>query len=154
VQPAINLSKASASVISFKKGSQSASKTVGQVPTSYKQGSGTLVSGTKATKATKAALTSYAGGIVDRVVQLSNGDYEVHNIGVSWPHHIFVNQDFKVIAPTTKSAELTANRCWPRACSRPAPVSLGVLSGRSDRDGGLSRAAAGSQSARPRWVAS
>lgn len=97
VQPAINLSKASASVISFKKGSQSASKTVGQVPTSYKQGSGTLVSGTKATKATKAALTSYAGGIVDRVVQLSNGDYEVHNIGVSWPHHIFVNQDFKVI---------------------------------------------------------
>jgi hypothetical protein len=28
---------------------------------------------------------------------LSNGDYEVHTIGVNWPHHIFVNQDFKVI---------------------------------------------------------
>jgi hypothetical protein len=28
---------------------------------------------------------------------LSNGEYEVHNIGVSWPHHIFVNQSFKVV---------------------------------------------------------
>jgi hypothetical protein len=36
-------------------------------------------------------------GVVDRVVELSNGDYEVHNIGVNWPHHIFVNQDFQVI---------------------------------------------------------
>jgi hypothetical protein len=27
----------------------------------------------------------------------SNGDYEVHYIGVNWPHHIFVNQDFQVI---------------------------------------------------------
>lgn len=30
-------------------------------------------------------------------VQLSNGDYEVHNIGVNWPHHVFVNENFKVI---------------------------------------------------------
>jgi Domain of unknown function (DUF5666) len=97
VQPAINLSKASASVISFKQGSQSASKTVGQVPTSYKQGSGTIVSASAATKATKAALGSYAGGIVDRVVRLSNGEYEVHNIGVNWPHHIFVTSNFKVV---------------------------------------------------------
>jgi Domain of unknown function (DUF5666) len=97
VGPSINLSKASANVISFKKGSQSASKTVGQVPTSYKQGSGTIVSGTTATKATEAALTSYAGGIVDRVVRLSNGEYEVHYIGVNWPHHIFVTSDFKVV---------------------------------------------------------
>jgi hypothetical protein len=37
------------------------------------------------------------GGIVDRVVKLSNGEYEVHNIGVNWPHHIFVNRGFKVI---------------------------------------------------------
>ncbi len=29
--------------------------------------------------------------------QASNGEYEVHNIGVNWPHHIFVNQDFKVV---------------------------------------------------------
>jgi hypothetical protein len=31
------------------------------------------------------------------VVKLSNGEYEVHNIGVNWPHHIFVNQNFKVV---------------------------------------------------------
>ena len=31
------------------------------------------------------------------VVKLSNGEYEVHYIGVNWPHHIFVNQDFKVV---------------------------------------------------------
>jgi uncharacterized protein DUF5666 len=97
VQPAIDLSKASASVISFKKGSQSTSKTVGQIPASYKQGSGTIVSGTAATKATQAALTSYAGGVVDRVVRLSNGEYEVHYIGVNWPHHIFVTTAFKVV---------------------------------------------------------
>jgi hypothetical protein len=97
VQPAINLSKASASVISFKKDSQSASKAVGQIPADYTEGSGTIVSGTAATKATKAALTSYAGGIVDRVVRLSNGEYEVHYIGVNWPHHIFVTSNFKVV---------------------------------------------------------
>jgi hypothetical protein len=40
----------------------------------------------------------YPGGVVDRVVvALGNGDYEVHYIGVNWPHHIFVNQDFQVI---------------------------------------------------------
>jgi hypothetical protein len=42
-------------------------------------------------------LAAYPGGIVDRVVALGNGDYEVHCIGVNWPHHIFVNQDFQVI---------------------------------------------------------
>ena len=47
--------------------------------------------------ATEAALAAYPGGIVDRVVKLSNGEYEVHNIGVNWPHHIFVNQNFKVV---------------------------------------------------------
>jgi hypothetical protein len=36
-------------------------------------------------------------GSVDRVVKLSNGEYEVHNIGVNWPHHVFVNQNFKVV---------------------------------------------------------
>jgi hypothetical protein len=97
VGPAINLSKASAKVISFKRGTQSASKSVGQIPANYKEGSGTIVSGTAATKATKAALTSYAGGVVDRVVQLSNGEYEVHYIGVNWPHHIFVTSTFTVV---------------------------------------------------------
>jgi hypothetical protein len=73
------------------------SKQIGQIPTTYSQGAGTIVSGTKASKATEAALASYPGGIVDRVVKLSNGEYEVHNIGVNWPHHIFVNKNFKVI---------------------------------------------------------
>ena len=97
VRPAIDLKTASANVISFQKGAAGSSKTVGQIPKDYTQGSGKLVSGTKATKATEAALKAYAGGVIDRVVQLSNGDYEVHNIGVNWPHHIFVNKDFKVI---------------------------------------------------------
>jgi hypothetical protein len=88
--PAINLSKASANVTAFKTPNQSESKSVGQIPASYKQGTGTIISGTKATKATKAALTSYAGGVVDRVVRLSNGEYEVHYIGVNWPHHLWV----------------------------------------------------------------
>jgi Domain of unknown function (DUF5666) len=97
VGPAINLSKASANVIAFKSPNQSESNTVGQIPASYKQGTGTIVSGTAATKATEAALTSYAGGVVDRVVRLSNGEYEVHNVGVNWPHHIFVTSDYKVV---------------------------------------------------------
>jgi hypothetical protein len=72
-------------------------KQAGQIPASYKEGSGTIVSGNAANRATKAALTAYPGGTVDRVVKLSNGEYEVHNIGVNWPHHVFVNQDFKVV---------------------------------------------------------
>jgi hypothetical protein len=84
-------------VIPFQPGAPSTSKQVGQIPAAYSQGSGTIVSGTKANRATEAALAAYPGGIVDRVVKLSNGDYEVHNIGVNWPHHIFVNQNFKVV---------------------------------------------------------
>jgi hypothetical protein len=86
-----------AGVIPFQPGAPTTSKQVGQIPANYSQGSGTIVSGTTANKATEAALAGYPGGIVDRVVQLSNGEYEVHYIGVNWPHHIFVNQDFKVI---------------------------------------------------------
>jgi hypothetical protein len=86
-----------AGVVPFQQGAPSTSKTVGQIPADYTQGSGTLASGTTANKATEAALAAYPGGIVDRVVELSNGGYEVHYIGVNWPHHIFVNQDFKVI---------------------------------------------------------
>ncbi len=86
-----------AEVVPFQRGTQSTSKQVGQIPTSYSQGSGTIVSGTTANKATEAALAAYPGGVVDRVVKLSNGQYEVHNIGVNWPHHIFVNKDFQVI---------------------------------------------------------
>jgi hypothetical protein len=86
-----------ATVIAFQKGSPTTSKQVGQIPASYSQGSGTIVSGSSANKATEAALTAYPGGIVDRVVKLSNGEYEVHIIGVNWPHHVFVTQDFKVV---------------------------------------------------------
>ena len=75
----------------------STSKQVGQIPANYSEGSGTIVSGTTAYKATEAALAAYPGGVVDRVVKLSNGEYEVHNIGVNWPHHVFVNQGFEVI---------------------------------------------------------
>jgi membrane-bound inhibitor of C-type lysozyme len=86
-----------AGVVPFQRGAPSTSKQVGQIPASYTQGSGTIVGGTAANKATQAALAAYPGGIVDRVVKLSNGEYEVHNIGVNWPHHIFVNQSFKVV---------------------------------------------------------
>jgi hypothetical protein len=86
-----------ATVVPFQKGAPTTSKQVGQIPADYTEGSGTIVSGTAATKATEAALAAYPGGVVDRVVKLSNGQYEVHNIGVNWPHHVFVNQDFKVI---------------------------------------------------------
>jgi hypothetical protein len=86
-----------AGVIPFQPGAPTTSKEVGQIPANYSQGSGTIVSGTTAFNATEAALAAYPGGIVDRVVQLSNGDYEVHYIGVNWPHHIFVNQNFMVV---------------------------------------------------------
>jgi hypothetical protein len=84
-------------VIPFQKGAPTVSKQVGQIPANWSQGSGTIVSGTAANQATEAALAAYPGGVVDRVVKLSNGDYNVHYIGVNWPHHVFLNQDFKVI---------------------------------------------------------
>jgi len=86
-----------AGVVPFQRGAPSTSKQVGQIPANYSQGSGTIVSGTAANNATEAALSAYPGGVVDRVVKLSNGEYEVHNIGVNWPHHIFVNQGFRVV---------------------------------------------------------
>jgi hypothetical protein len=90
-------SSSAATVIPFQSGAPTTSKQVGQIPANYSQGSGTIVSGTTANNATEAALAAYPGGIVDRVVTLSNGEYEVHYIGVNWPHHVFVNQDFKVV---------------------------------------------------------
>ena len=100
VQPAGSEGSAASSaagVIPFQRGAAPTSKQVGQIPASYTQGSGTIVSGTTANKATEAALAAYPGGVVDRVVQLSDGEYEVHYIGVNWPHHIFVNADFTVV---------------------------------------------------------
>jgi hypothetical protein len=86
-----------AGVIPFQRGAPTTSKQVGRIPSSYSQGSGTIVSGMTANRATEAALAAYPGGVVDRVVQLSNGEYEVHYIGVNWPHHIFVDQTFTVV---------------------------------------------------------
>jgi hypothetical protein len=98
IQPAgAEPSSTAAEVVPFQQGSPSASKEVGQIPSDYSEGEGTIVGGSEADKATEAALVAYPGGIVDRVVKLSNGEYEVHNIGVNWPHHIFVDQEFKVV---------------------------------------------------------
>jgi hypothetical protein len=100
VQPASgggSATTSAAKVIPFQRGAPATSKQVGQIPANWSQGSGTIVSGTAANKATEAALAAYPGGIVDRVVKLSNGEYNVHYIGVNWPHHVFVNQDFKVV---------------------------------------------------------
>jgi hypothetical protein len=98
VQPASGGGSATSSaVIPFDRGAPTTSKQVGQIPANWSQGSGTIVGGTAAKKATEAALAAYPGGIVDRVVRLSDGDYNVHYIGVNWPHHVFVSQDFRVI---------------------------------------------------------
>jgi hypothetical protein len=86
-----------AGVVPFQQGAQSAAKQDGKIPTDYTEGDGTIVSGTTADQAIKAALAAYPGGVVDRVVQLSSGEYEVHYIGVNWPHHIFVDQTYKVV---------------------------------------------------------
>ena len=94
--PGTSASNPGGQVVGYSKGAKGSSEQVGQIPADYKQGSGTIVSGTAANKATEAALAAYPGGVVDRVVALGNGDYEVHYIGVNWPHHIFVSQDFTV----------------------------------------------------------
>jgi hypothetical protein len=86
-----------AGVIPFQQGTPSPSKTAGQVPSDYTEGEGTIQSGTTADKATKAAQAVVPGGIVDRVVKLSDGEYEAHNISVNWPHHVFVSKSFKVL---------------------------------------------------------
>jgi len=97
VEPPNYGSNGSSQVVPFTRGESRTSKSVREIPSSYKQGTGTIVGGAAADKATQAALSAYPGGVVDRVVQLSNGEYEVHNIGVNWPHHVFVNKEFKVV---------------------------------------------------------
>jgi hypothetical protein len=99
VQPANSSgsSSSSSAVVPFQRGAPATAKQVGQIPANYSEGSGTIVSGSSATAATEAALAAYPGGVVDRVVKLSNGEYEVHNIGVNWPHHVFVSESFKVL---------------------------------------------------------
>ena len=71
-------------------------KQVGLIPPATQE-RGMLVNGTEADKATEAALGAYAGGLVNRVVKLSDSVYDVHNAAISWPHNIYVDQDFKYV---------------------------------------------------------
>jgi hypothetical protein len=84
-------------VIPFQQGQPSPATKVGQIPSSFKAGTGTITTGTAADKAKAAAVAAYPGGTVNRVVRLSDGQYNVHMIAVNWPHHVFVNTNFKVI---------------------------------------------------------
>jgi hypothetical protein len=84
-------------VIPFDRGQPSPATPVGQIPAGFKDGSGKIITGTAANKAKAAAVAAYPGGIVDRVALLSDGEYNVHIIGVNWPHHVFVSKTFKVL---------------------------------------------------------
>ena len=97
VQPPASNSSSASELIFFQKGRSGLTKEAGQIAADYVEGQGTIVSRRAADQATEAALAAYPGGIVDGVVKLGKGDYEVHNVGVNWPHDVFVSQDFKVI---------------------------------------------------------
>jgi hypothetical protein len=84
-------------VIPFHRGQPSPATSVGQIPAGLKDGSGTIVTGTAANRAKAAAVAAYPGGTVDRVSVLSDGEYNVHIIGVNWPHHVFVSKNLKVV---------------------------------------------------------
>ena len=84
-------------VIPYSAGTSGSTKVVGTIPSDYTQGTGTIVSGATAFAAVAVAQAVYPGGVVDRVVQLSDGSYEVRNIGVNWPQHVFVSTSFKVM---------------------------------------------------------
>jgi hypothetical protein len=84
-------------VIPFDRGHPSPATKVGRIPSSFSAGTGTIVTGTAASKAKAAALAAYPGGTVNRVVRLSDGEYNVHMIAVNWPHHVFVDQSFTVV---------------------------------------------------------
>jgi hypothetical protein len=52
------------------------------------------------TDCTEAALVAHPNCVVDRLVQLTGGEYEVHSIGVNGPHHVFADQTFEVVGAT------------------------------------------------------
>src|SRR5437868_5643220 len=64
-----------------------------QAPQNWTPGSGTIITGADADKATAAAVAQYPDGTVNRVLQLSDGSYAVHRINTPSPHHIFVSKD-------------------------------------------------------------
>ena len=84
-------------VIPFNRGKPSPAKKVGHVPANWSAGTGKIVTGSAANKAKAAAVAAYPGGKVNRVVLLSNGEYNVHMIAVNWPHHVFVSQSFQAV---------------------------------------------------------
>src|SRR5882762_5697431 len=67
----------------------------GQVPQNWSPGTGTIVTGAAADKAKAVAVAKYPGGVVNRVLKLSDGSYAVHRIATPAPHHIFVSKDYK-----------------------------------------------------------
>jgi len=87
---------ASTDVAAVHQGQQNTSQSYGTIPSDYTEGQGTIVGAGTANQAVQTALQKYPGGIVDRVVQLPDGDYEVHDIGTNI-HHIFEDSDFQVI---------------------------------------------------------
>jgi hypothetical protein len=70
---------------------------VGQIPSGWQPGSGTIITGAAADNAKAVALAKYPGGTVNRVLKLSDGSYAVHMIKISWPHHVFVSTSFQVM---------------------------------------------------------
>jgi hypothetical protein len=76
-------------------------------------------------------------------VQLSNGEYEAHYIGVNWPHHIFVNHDFTVVGASEPS-HLSNRSLWGRH-----QRVIGMLS-RGDGLAGVASAEAGGRPRRER----
>jgi hypothetical protein len=68
----------------------------GQLPQNWSPGTGTIVTGAAADKAKAVAVAKYPGGVVNRVLKLSDGSYAVHRIQTPAPHHVFVSKDFKV----------------------------------------------------------
>jgi hypothetical protein len=70
---------------------------VGQIPSGWQPGSGTIITGAAADRAKAVAVAKYPGGTVNRVLKLSDGSYAVHMIKISWPHHVFVSTSFQVV---------------------------------------------------------
>ena len=68
----------------------------GQAPQNWSPGTGTIITGAAADKATAAAVAEYPEGTVNRVLKFSDGSYAVHRIATPAQHHIFVSKDFKV----------------------------------------------------------
>jgi hypothetical protein len=91
-----NGASGTANAASLAQPGQNNQRVVGQIPQGWHSGSGTIITGTAAKKAKAAAVAKYPGGTVNRVLKLSNGSYAVHQIKISWPHHVFVSKNLKV----------------------------------------------------------